>query len=441
MVRNGMRPGFATCLSLLTSVLGSAHVQAEPTPAPSAARVGAQESPASAAQWFSSAHTLEARYEAPPSTPVRSEFWRALRSPAQHRAEQLVRQGRALLYPALGLGMILGLDGATQRRVAIESALVRFERALELAPDHLEARLLLGKALASWEKRSAEGSELKSAQAIAVLEALRARDPLYEAQEVAFQLGLLRSRNAELELAAREYERALHLLTDPADQATLLGNLAEITMARGDLPHALALYERAIHVGQDENRVLALWGSAVALDRLGEHAAAIARARRALREDRVPFAALRQNGVFFVPAYEAHYYEALGALALADTERESDEPLAQALSRARAWAKPRKLRELAPFARLAQELEQVGQRELARSWLGNAVTRPHPRDGARTHDEPLPSERDGRLLFWTLRAVAAFARYQAHASETGPYYEDAREHLAELERLLARSRQ
>jgi tetratricopeptide (TPR) repeat protein len=377
----------------------------------------------------------------------RSAFWRSLTEPNQRRAEQLVRQGRAQLYPALGLGLLFGLEASAHRRVAIENALARFERAVELAPDHLEARLLLGKALAMRDGPQRDAASGSDARAIVVLEQLRERAPLYEAEEVALTLGNVRMRAGDFARSADEYGRALAMSTDDADQAMLLGNLAEATMMQGDLTRALALYERAVRIGQDEGRVLALWGAAVALDRAGEHTEAIARATRALREDRAPFAVLRQSGVFFVPTYEAYYYEALGALALAHAEREGSETLEQTLQRSKLWVKSAPTEALARFGRVVHELRDAGRGEVAARWLGRTaagsgrsrVVVPGTRPSAeRAPAEELPATTEGRALFWSLRALAAFTRYEQRAGSSGRYGEDAREHVRSLSRMLAR---
>jgi tetratricopeptide (TPR) repeat protein len=208
--------------------------------------------------------------------PVRSAYWRGIVEPERARAEQLVRRGRALLYPALGLDLLLGTVVASQRRIAMQNALVRFERAVQLAPTLPEARLFYAKALAFWEQRGDDDEPgARTGEAIQQLVALRALDPLYEAQEVAFQLGVLHTREGDFAAAVREYERSLALNSDGEDNGTLLGNLAEVTMLRGDVARALALYERAARESTDGARVLALWGVAVALDRLGERTLAL----------------------------------------------------------------------------------------------------------------------------------------------------------------------
>jgi tetratricopeptide (TPR) repeat protein len=388
---------------------------------------------------------------------VQSEFWRALVAPEAARADQLVRQGRALLYPALGLGLLLGNEVSFQRRLAVESALARFARAVELAPSHREARLFYGKALAFWELRSDTGAvHGRGPEAIEQLLALRALDPLYEAGEVAFQLGVLHTRAGDYAAATREYEHALALHDDGGDQGTLLGNLAEVTMLQGDLARALALYQRAARTSEGGTRVLALWGSAIALDRLGDQPAALLEARRASAQDRAPLAVLRQSGVFFVPAYEVHYYEGLGALALADAERRPGESLATLLQGGLRWlAAPESLVALTPVERALSALpvtESAGALSglRARAARAHEVLQRHalPRPaqasegqasldrGTTSASETLPSTPPAVALVWTLRALVSFQSYLQSDGGGGPFADHAREHIAGLRRLL-----
>ncbi len=254
--------------------------------------------------------------------PARAEptYWARLLEPERARASRLVHEGNAQLSPALALGLLapagLPAELAAQRSLAVEGARTRFALAKQLDPTSREARLAYADTLALLEQ---------AAEAVVELTQLRALDPLYEAEQVAFQLGLLHARAGRLDTARAEYERALALHCDERPQATVLIGLAEVVMFQGDLQRALALYERAAREAEASARVLALWGGAVALDRLGERRAALELARRALASDRAPFAALQQSGVFFVPAYEREYYEALGHLALAELDSKRDE--------------------------------------------------------------------------------------------------------------------
>ena len=307
------------------------------------------------------------------ASPARADYWKNLLAPDHVRAERLVREGNAQLSPALALGLLssagLPLEFAAQTKLAVEGARTRFALAKQLDPTLREARLAHALTLA-------EDDEPSRRAAIDELEALRALDPLYEAEQVAFQLGILHARGRELDAARAEYERALALQCDPHRQPTVLLDLAEVLMFQGELARARALYERAAQEADPNGRVLALWGSAVALDRMGEHAPALVTARRAIASDRAPFAALQRAGVFFVPEYERDYYEALGHLALAEIERSQEDT-----------------------RELTEELHQYR-----------------------------PKRNDAHAL----RALRSFDRYVTSDGGEGPYAEDAREHILEL---------
>ncbi len=74
---------------------------------------------------------------------------------------------------------------------------------------------------------------------------------------------------------------------------------------------------------------LALWGLAVALDRLGEHAQALDETKAALDCHDGTTAVLHSPDVFFVPAYEIHWYEALANEALANAAHGRDARIAR----------------------------------------------------------------------------------------------------------------
>jgi tetratricopeptide (TPR) repeat protein len=351
-------------------------------------------------------------------------YWQRVLHPQCVRAARLVREGRAQLAPtlALGSGPALPLEFATQRTLSIEGARLRFSLALQLDPGSLEARLAHAETLTM-----AEGFAQPEARRAAIeeLEALRALAPLYEAEQVAFQLGLLHARAGEPALARREYEASLAMHSADAKQPAQLLDLAEVTMFDGDLPRALALYERAARESEPSSRVLALWGSALVLDRLGEHGAALEAARRAIAGERAPFAALHRAGVFFVPAHELEYYEALGSLALADAERRPGEPWAAVVAKARRWLAHANDPGLVALARALQDPALASHQP--------SLPRVPPGRRAPPADQPaLPSASEGRALLWLLRALAGFERYLVQDGGDGPFAEDAREHVDTL---------
>lgn len=121
----------------------------------------------------------------------------------------------------------------------------------------------------------------------------------------------------------RAYTQVLRQATDELSRATPTLNLAETEMHLGNLREAVEGYREALRIAgrvpSRETAPLAVWGLAVALDRSGDRVGGEKEARFARDLERsmgVPNL-LRTEGVFFVPAYEIHWYEGLGAIAQA----------------------------------------------------------------------------------------------------------------------------
>lgn len=250
---------------------------------------------------------------------VSSQFWQRAKQPNTARAQSLLRQARALLLPALRVSTVLGTQSAAHKRLAIEGAITRLERARVLTPKEPELLYLLGRAYAAWQGDPQHAEVRRTQEAIACLIALRRVDPWYEAEAVAFELGVLRTRDAQFAQAVDEYAQALASSLDKQLLSSTLGNLAEVTMLAGDVQQALALYERAIGESEGDERLLLRWGWVVALDRAGEQSRALEEAQQALREEPNPQRLLEQSSVFFAPAFERDYYDAMVALAQAES--------------------------------------------------------------------------------------------------------------------------
>lgn len=369
---------------------------------------------------------------------VRAPFWEVARNPDAARVASLLRQGRARLEPALALGILFGHDSAAHRRANLESALARFERALSLDPDNPEARYLAAKALASWERRAPNGSiERRTREAMQHFELLAAEHPLFEAENVAFELGVLYTREQDFARAEAAYARALRMRLGQNSRAKVLGNLAEVVMSQGDLERAVSLYEQALEDGLRHERVLSLWGLAVALDRLGEKSESLARARQALREDVRPMGALHQSGVFFVPAYELHYYEGLGFLALAYNEAsETDKPAHLARDHARVLERAESSSVLLSLKQTLSILEDEGHAALLKplySALERALKKSEKPAKLSSAEAPESAEvRAAKVVLHTVQALRAFARYLDRGGSTGIWATHASEHVAEI---------
>lgn len=119
------------------------------------------------------------------------------------------------------------------------------------------------------------------------------------------------------------YLQVLRVETEEVYRATPTLNLAETQMHLGELKDAVEGYREALRIAgrvpARETAPLATWGLAVALDRSGDRIGAEKEARFALEIEHSMgmHRLLRSEDVFFVPAYEIHWYEGLGAAARA----------------------------------------------------------------------------------------------------------------------------
>lgn len=265
-----------------------------------------------------------------------STFWRELRDPGYTRSEELIEQGIAFLQE---IAEMAPSDPMVHARV--RSAILRFEHAITLAPQSKRAWYFLAYALSRFEHfdRQSGITVRRDDEAIAAFEHLQTLDPLFRATEVGFELGLLNTRVGSFVAAVREYQRSIQYALTPENTAVTYSNMAEVRMMDGDLIGAVRDYERAIHLSRNMNspdaRGLPLFGLAVALDRLGETSEAGARALEAVNVG-MGIDILHRNGVFFEPACEVHYYEALGNRALAE-RAQGDERLGALRATLRSW--------------------------------------------------------------------------------------------------------
>lgn len=292
---------------------------------------------------------------------ISAPFWRELSDAGKTRADQLVSQ--ALIHVGLAtrtqkddwlticrrtVAMPMATDNprarsgrmralrdylrkALERRGHLDNAIARLQSARALRPSDPDVLFTLTHVLSMWEQPGPLwgcDAKRRDTEAIEMLEHLRRVDPQYLSSEVAFELGVIHTRARNFRLAAIAYARAAALSLDHDNVAVTRTNLAEVTMLSGDLDGALLQYERAIELADGGKEfLLSVWGLAVALDRLGEHEAAVEHARRAVSAEGGRMRVLRSYGVFFEPPHEIHYYEALGheAMALIDEDRQDAE--------------------------------------------------------------------------------------------------------------------
>jgi len=291
-------------------------------------------------------------------------FWSELSDAGRTRAKQLISQARVhvaladraqstdwlticrrtLARPLPGdsararSGRMRALRGylrkALERRAHIDNAIARLQAARALRPDDPDVLFTLTRVLSLWEQPGPLwgcDAERRDAEAAQTLEHLRRIDPQYLSSDVAFELGVIHTRARSFRKAAVAYARAAALALDHDNVAVTRTNLAEVTMLAGDLDGALLQYERAIELADGGREfLLAVWGLAVALDRLGEHDAAVEHARRAVSAEGGRMRVLRSDNVFYEPPHEINYYEALGHEALSLLDEDRAEPERQA---------------------------------------------------------------------------------------------------------------
>jgi tetratricopeptide (TPR) repeat protein len=286
----------------------------------------------------------------------RAELWTELEAPQLRRARELLRQALRLANEArrtlptdlhglcvralslheapTSLSIVRGTARAVrtaarpalQRRAHLEAALARLALAQRLAPDDGEIQLTTARLLAEWEEPAEPwtcASQRRDAEALTSLQALRSAHPELAPEATGFELAIALTRQQRFTEAAQTWTGVSTLVADGGEQSvTVRTNLAETSMLAGDLETAIEQYRRALAIASSgRSYQLALWGLAIALDRLGEHAEARTHVEKALHAEGWAMRALRSEGVFFEPEHELHYYEALGHELLAEREQ------------------------------------------------------------------------------------------------------------------------
>lgn len=126
------------------------------------------------------------------------------------------------------------------------------------------------------------------------------------------------------------YDRALRKQWDRDVRAILLLNRGEARMRLGDLPGAIADYQRSLHSSADAHAVaLAHWGLSVAYDRDDNFPLAREEMNKALAinmgSPSEPRWAIDSPEVWFSPEYEEHYYRGLALMVRAGQRSEPGE--------------------------------------------------------------------------------------------------------------------
>jgi len=160
-------------------------------------------------------------------------------------------------------------------------------------------------------------------RAVPVLESAVREAPDHPlAMRAYFDLGLCLSKIGRIEASIAAYDEFLRRQTGSEQRALALSNRGEEHMMLGRQPHltfsqlTLAINDFRAALLIDPGWPQAHWNLAVALDRSGDAPGALVEAKLAVTYDPLE-RAVSGPGVFFVPAYEQYWYEALSAAARA----------------------------------------------------------------------------------------------------------------------------
>lgn len=164
----------------------------------------------------------------------------------------------------------------------------------------------------------------RAAEARRLLESALSRLPDGSLRAAAWHsLGIACAMQDDATAAREAFTRGIAIEWDRDRLASLHSNRAEILVRMLDLEAAIRDYERALSLATEPDvQALARFQFAVALERRGDLPAAYASLERALSVSLPvpPYPTedpLALPGVFFVPAYERHYLQALAAMAFA----------------------------------------------------------------------------------------------------------------------------
>lgn len=219
-----------------------------------------------------------------------------------------VRKGRSR-------AIALFAQQAQVRRAALDRALAELDRAERMDPASAEVARARAQALVLWEEpASLESCEVRqrTAEAIDALRRWHALRPEQVSSASMYELGGLYARQTAYASAATAYRRAVALAFDDAERSAAYAQLAQVTMLGGDAAAALPYFQRALENAQPGKAVSLLrFGLAVALDRLGDHPAALEQAKLALEASERSLEVLAPDNIQFEPASERYVYQAL----------------------------------------------------------------------------------------------------------------------------------
>lgn len=271
-------------------------------------------------------------------SPLWTDRWSVARDPRASRAavlaadaeesleESLVRQAELRLSQR-PISPLTAQQEVAIARTLLDAALRDARAALALAPANGLARFVIARAREQLDAAPQEVVTLARAALSALSEGDRDRRAT-----LLFSLGVAHTRLEQHAEAREAYEQIVGDSSAPS-RATALCNLAEVHMYLNEVDASLARYNECARLMP--TNATAWWGLAVAHDRAGHEADARSSADHAVSMD-PDLNDINGEGVFYVPAFERHYYVAIAREAQARRPG-SQAPLTQALASWRAY--------------------------------------------------------------------------------------------------------
>jgi tetratricopeptide (TPR) repeat protein len=268
--------------------------------------------------------------------------WQKLREPQAATEELLHLEARRALLrlgpdPQTPLTMIAPFR-ELHRRDTLELVLGRLERATQERAESraslLQLRFDLGEVY--------EELGLHASAILAFRKALELAPNHPMSEDAWLGLAYAHAKSDEPGLEKDAYEHYLATAKNARSRTVATLNLAEAEMRLGNLREAIEGYrnafdEASLSAYSQETAALAVWGLAVALDRVGDTRAAREEAERAVRLDKGMHLIGESDNVFFEPAYERYWYLGLGYFATARAASDPRDKLVASLRAVAVW--------------------------------------------------------------------------------------------------------
>jgi tetratricopeptide (TPR) repeat protein len=241
-----------------------------------------------------------------------SSVWERARRPQVVQERELVAEAESyeLRYHQLGMGHPV-LDRA-ELAVLGDMYLARAAELLEKAGADTSRDLFLRYRLAS-----VYAMRQKSERAVALLESIARAEPPAPLRAAVFaDLAVAYARLGRVEDEIEAYGESLRVQPLAHERSRLFANRAEAYMLLGHITSAVAGYRAALALLSSDYLMFGggpttLWGLAVALDRSGDLDSGLDAVRLARTYDPKD-EQINGPGWFYMPAYDRHWYEALG---------------------------------------------------------------------------------------------------------------------------------